>query len=214
MYARVSKALEQTPDNQLIALREWAASSKNEVVGEYVDETSSKDTRPEKERVLRMIRLGEIDGVACWSLDRWGRTASELILELEEFSKTDKALICLKEGLDLSTAAGRLYANLIAIFANFERDRNSERTFLGLVRAKKEGKIGGRHPVGCGCGLVLPNGKKHDGPIKPIRDASNKVVGWKDEREQTPPSNPAIKTDEASKTEQPSVCLPAQTSAD
>jgi DNA invertase Pin-like site-specific DNA recombinase len=154
LYARVSKALDQTPDNQLIALREWVAKSNNQVVGEYVDETSSKDTRPEKERILRMLRLGEIDGIACWSLDRWGRTASELILELEEFSKTGKALICLKEGLDLSTAAGRLYANLIAIFANFERDRNSERTLLGLARAKAWGKIGGRHPVGCGCGCV------------------------------------------------------------
>lgn len=144
LYARVSKALDQNPENQLIELRKWAVASNNEVVGEFVDEISSKDTRPQKELVLRKMRLGECDGVAFWSLDRWGRTASELIFELEEFSKTNKSLVSLKEGIDLSTAAGRLMANMLAIMANFERDRIRERTLLGLARAKAQGKKLGR----------------------------------------------------------------------
>lgn len=144
LYARVSKALDQNPENQLIELRKWAVASKNEVVGEFIDEISSKDTRPQKEVILKMMRLGECDGVAFWSLDRWGRTASELIFELEEFSKTNKSLISLKEGIDLSTAAGRLMANMLAIMANFERDRIRERTLLGLARAKAQGKKLGR----------------------------------------------------------------------
>lgn len=144
LYARVSKALEQNPENQLIELRKWAASASHTVIGEFVDEVSSKDTRPEKERVLKKLRLGECDGIAFWSLDRWGRTASELIFELEEFSRTGKALISLKEGIDLSSAAGRLMANMLAIMANFERDRIRERTLLGLARAKAQGKKLGR----------------------------------------------------------------------
>ena len=98
----------------------------------------------EKEKVLKMLRLGEIDGVAFYALDRWGRTMSELVLELEEFSKSGKALISLKEGLDLSNAAGRLMANVLAAMANFERDRIRERTILGLARAKAQGKKLGR----------------------------------------------------------------------
>lgn len=144
LYARVSKALGQNPENQLIELRKWAKAANNEVEGEYIDEISSKDTRPNKELVLRKMRLGECDGVAFWSLDRWGRTASELIFELEEFSKSNKAIISLKEGIDLSTAAGRLMANMLAIMANFERDRIRERTLLGLARAKAQGKKLGR----------------------------------------------------------------------
>jgi DNA invertase Pin-like site-specific DNA recombinase len=144
LYARVSKALDQNPENQLIDLRKWASNNGCIVVGEFVDEVSSKDTRPQKEIVLKKIRLGECDGVAFWSLDRWGRTASELILELEEFSKTDKSLIALKEGIDLSTAAGRMMANMLAIMANFERDRIRERTLLGLARARSQGKKLGR----------------------------------------------------------------------
>jgi DNA invertase Pin-like site-specific DNA recombinase len=144
LYARVSKALDQNPENQLIELRRWASASGHTVIGEYVDEISSKDTRPQKEQVLRMLRLGELDGVAFWCLDRWGRTASELILELEEFSQSGKSLISLKEGIDLSTAAGRLMSNLLAVFANFERERIRERTLLGLARAKAQGKHLGR----------------------------------------------------------------------
>ncbi|MCL4379831.1 recombinase family protein [Candidatus Marsarchaeota archaeon] len=144
LYARVSKALDQNPENQLIELRKWATAAGHIVEGEYVDEVSSKDTRPNKELVLKKLRLGIIDGVAFTTLDRWGRTMSELVLELEEFSKTDKSLISLKEGIDLSTSAGRLMANVLAAMANFERDRIRERTILGLARAKAQGKKLGR----------------------------------------------------------------------
>jgi DNA invertase Pin-like site-specific DNA recombinase len=144
LYARVSMALVQNPENQLIELRKWAKNANHEVIGEFVDEISSKDTRPMKELVLKKMRLGECEGVAFWSLDRWGRTASELIFELEEFSKSGKAIISLKEGIDLSTSAGRLMANMLAIMANFERDRIRERTLLGLARAKAQGKKLGR----------------------------------------------------------------------
>jgi len=164
LYARVSKALEQHPENQLIALREWAINAKHTVVGEFVDKVSSKDTRPEKEIVLKKMRLGEADGVAFFALDRWGRNMTELVLELEEFSKSGQSLISLKEGIDLSTAAGRMMANVLAAMANFERDRIRERTMLGLARARSQGKILGRHRKDCTCG----NCKKKTPPANPI----------------------------------------------
>jgi len=144
LYARVSKAGDQNPENQLIELRKWAKAAGHQVVGEFVDEVSSRDTRPQKEAILKKMRLGEIDGVAFCALDRWGRTMSELVLELEEFSRSGKAIISLKEGLDLSNAAGRLMANVLAAMANFERDRIRERTLLGLARVKAQGKKLGR----------------------------------------------------------------------
>lgn len=144
LYARVSKAVDQNPENQLIELRRWVNNCQHIVVGEFVDEVSSRDTRPQKEQVLRKLRLGEIDGVAFVALDRWGRNMTELVLELEEFSHQNKALISLKEGLDLSNAAGRMMANVLAAMANFERDRIRERTIAGLARARAQGKKLGR----------------------------------------------------------------------
>ena len=108
-----------------------------------------------------MLRLGEIDGVAFYALDRWGRTMSELVLELEEFAASGRSLISLKEGLDLSTAAGRLMANVLAAMANFERERIRERTLLGLARARAQGKKLGR---------PTKDGKKY---TKPSRQAVN-----------------------------------------
>jgi DNA invertase Pin-like site-specific DNA recombinase len=137
-------ALKQTPDNQLIELRRMAAAKGYEIEGEYVDETSSKDTRPQKELVLNKIRHGEIDGVMFTALDRFGRTMSELALEIEEFAETGKQMLSLKENLDLSTPSGRLLARLLAAFANFERDMIHERTMLGLARARAQGKKLGR----------------------------------------------------------------------
>lgn len=144
LYARVSKRLGQEPENQMIALRTWAACTPNQIEGEYVDMESSRDTRPQKEILLKKLRLGEIDGVAFTSLDRWGRNMSELVLELEEFSNAGKSLISLKEGMDLSTAAGRLMGNVLAAMASFERDMIRERTLLGLARARAQGKKLGR----------------------------------------------------------------------
>lgn len=144
LYARVSKALEQNPENQLLELRRWAALMQHEVIGEYIDEISSKDTRPNKEAVLTLLRRGEIQGVAFWSLDRWGRSMGELVLEIEEFSKKNLLMFSFKESLDLTTAAGRAFAYNMAAFANFERDRIRERTLLGLARARAQGKRLGR----------------------------------------------------------------------
>lgn len=144
LYARVSKALDQTPENQLIELRKYASLKNYEILGEYVDETSSKDTRPKKEEVLKKIRLGELDGVMFTALDRWGRTMSELALEIEEFAETGKQMFSAKENLDLQTPAGRLMARMLAAFANFERDMIHERTMLGLARARAQGKRLGR----------------------------------------------------------------------
>lgn len=173
LYARVSKALEQTPENQLIALREWAKRAGMDVLGPYVDEVSSKDTRPQKEAVLGLLRTRQADGVAFYSLDRWGRSMSELVLELEEFSHQGWMMMALKEQIDLSSAAGRLFAHVLAAMANFERDRNHERTLLGQARAISQGKIIGRHPLGCGCGAA-----GHSGGVKPVRDERNRFTGW------------------------------------
>jgi len=144
LYARVSKPNDRTPENQLIVLRKWAKDRGDEVIGEFVDELSSKGTRPKKEEVLKLLRRGEIDGVLFWSLDRWGRTMSELVLEIEEFSGGDKMLFSYQEALDLSTASGRLASFLLSALANFERDRIRERTLAGLARVKAQGKKLGR----------------------------------------------------------------------
>jgi len=53
----------------------------------------------------------------------------------------------LREGIDLSTAAGRLQLHILAALASFERERLRERTIAGLQRARQDGKRLGRPRV-------------------------------------------------------------------
>ena len=69
-----------------------------------------------------------------------------MILELEELYKKEIDIFSYTDTLDFSTATGRLQARLLCIFAEFERDLISERTILGIERARKQGKRIGRPP--------------------------------------------------------------------
>jgi DNA invertase Pin-like site-specific DNA recombinase len=155
LYARVSKD-DMHPENQFRPLLDWIKASGREQVkdpehelGIFVDYVTSRDTRPKKEEILKLMRIGVADGVAFYNLDRWGRSMGELVLELEECLKTGRTLVSVNEGIDYSSAIGRLHAHVIASFATFERDRISERTKLSLAARKAQGMILGR-PVKAG----------------------------------------------------------------
>jgi putative DNA-invertase from lambdoid prophage Rac len=179
LYARVSKEDDQDVETQLVELRGWAKATRTRAT-EYTDELSSRDRRPRKEEVLRLARLGIVKRIVVVRLDRWGRSLDELIPELRELAESGVEFVSLREGLRFDTAAGRLYANLLSVFADFERDLIRERTVAGLSRARSQGKIGGRHPVGCGCGAEPEGRPKHDGAIVPIRGPDGKeIVGWR-----------------------------------
>jgi putative DNA-invertase from lambdoid prophage Rac len=192
LYARVSKGKDQNPETQLAELRDWAQRTGTSAE-EFVDELSSRDRRPQKEEVLRRVRLGLVDTVVVVRLDRWGRSMDELVTELDEFSKRKVAFVSLREGLRFDDAAGRLFGHMLAAFASFERDLIRERTVAGLSLARSEGKAGGRHPVGCGCGARPIGRPPHDGDVLPIRDPADgkRVVGWRwpDGRESRARSN-------------------------
>ncbi len=49
-------------------------------------------------------------------------------------------LVSLKEGLDLSTPAGRMMANVLASMAQFETEIRAERILAGQAAARAKGK--------------------------------------------------------------------------
>ena len=79
-----------------------------------------------------------------YKLDRWARSSSELILEINELVGKGIGFYSYSENLDFGTATGKLLFNLLSSFAEFERDLIRERTLEGLHRAKIEGKKLGR----------------------------------------------------------------------
>ena len=144
VYVRVS-TLDQHPQNQIDELRRYV-TARGWPSREFVDHgiSGAKEDRPALDALLREARRRTIDVVVVWSLDRLGRSLKHLISLLDEFQALHIALISLREGLDLSTPAGRLQWQIIGAISEFERARIAERIRAGLARARAQGRRLGR----------------------------------------------------------------------
>lgn len=141
VYVRVS-TLDQNVDMQKYELAEYCKRMGWEC--HYFEEKeSTRKTRPVKQYVLSLLRRKEFDGILVWKLDRWARSLQELVMDLEEMTAKNIKFIALRDNIDYTTASGRAFTNMLAVFANFERDLIRERTIAGLARAKEAGiKLG------------------------------------------------------------------------
>ncbi|CCW28970.1 recombinase family protein [Xenorhabdus nematophila] len=140
-YARKSTA-EQDLSHQVDALHE---ADCEQVYQEQVSrggERRRKEGTPELDNCLRALRKG--DTLVVWALDRLGGNLRDLVNLMEDLQLREINFESLKENIDTSSFAGELYLQLIAIFSNFEHNRNRERTLSGLVSARARGRIGGR----------------------------------------------------------------------
>ncbi len=136
--ARVSTR-DQHPEAQQDALR---AAGCEKV---FTDKASGKlARRPELDKALLVAREG--DQLVVTKLDRLGRSLENLI----ELSKALQArgvdLVVLDQGIDTSTAVGRMFFQILGAVAEFEHALMSERTVDGLEAARARGRTGGQKP--------------------------------------------------------------------
>jgi DNA invertase Pin-like site-specific DNA recombinase len=88
-----------------------------------------------------MAYAREGDSVTVLRLDRLGRSVPHVLATMQELQERGIVLRSLREGLDLSTAAGKMVATFLAAIGQYERDLLRER--LQEARASVEAK-GGR----------------------------------------------------------------------
>lgn len=135
-YARVS-TVGQNLDNQWDALNKEGCE---EIFSEYI--SGAVKERPELNKLIDKLRSGDV--VVVWRLDRLGRNLVNiinLVLQLTEKGVTVKGI---SDGVDTSTPTGRLMLNIMASFAEYERECIRERTHAGLGAARARGRLGGR----------------------------------------------------------------------
>ena len=141
VYARVSSRKQDTK-SQEPDLKRWVNAYANGVpVRWYRDKASGKTMRrPGWQRLEDALATGAVEKIVCWRLDRLGRTASGLTALFESLQQRGVGLVSIKDSLDLSTAAGRLMANVLASVAAYETEIRGERIAAGQSVARANGK--------------------------------------------------------------------------
>ena len=135
-YARVSTG-DQNFDLQVGSLEEAGCERI------YKEKTSgAAKSRPELEKCLDSLREG--DALVVWRLDRFGRSLKDLVSKMEALEEKDVDFVSLTEGIDTTTAQGKLTFHIFGALAEFERELTRERTMAGLEAAREQGRVGGR----------------------------------------------------------------------
>lgn len=91
-----------------------------------------------------LAKLEEGDTLVVWKLDRLGRSTIHLLQILSDLRDRSIDFQALTQGIDTTTAVGRMLFGQLAVFAEFERETISERTKAGMEAARRRGVHIGR----------------------------------------------------------------------
>ena len=138
-YARVSTD-EQDPAAQIDALR---AAGCDPIFVEHASGATMQ--RPEWQVCNRGLGAG--DTLTVVRIDRLGRSLTDLVSTLDDLAARGVHFRSLTEGIDTSTPLGRMFYQLAAAFAEYERALIRERTCAGIDAARAAGRRIGRPPA-------------------------------------------------------------------
>lgn len=139
VYLRVSSRNQDTK-SQEPDLTRWAKAQAQPIKW-YRDKFTGKTMdRPGWNKLEEDLNVGKVSAVVVWRLDRLGRTARGLTALFSSLQERNVGLVSMKEGLDLSTPAGRLMAHVLASVAQYETEVRVERIVAGQAAARAAGK--------------------------------------------------------------------------
>ena len=117
--------------------------------------------RPGLQQLLRMVDEGHVANVLTWRLDRLSRNLGDLIMLADRFGQAGVALHSFTEKIDLSSATGRMFYNILGSFAQFYREQLAENVRMGMQQAVRQGKWINRPKTGYDLidGELVPNAK-------------------------------------------------------
>ncbi|BBY05422.1 recombinase family protein [Mycobacterium noviomagense] len=135
-YVRVS-TVAQTLDQQNEAL---AAAGVTKVFSDVM--SGARDDRPGLAELMVYLREG--DTVVVWKLDRLGRNMLHILATVKALTDRGVTLVSVSDGIDSSTAAGRMMIGVLGSLAEYERELTKERTTLKREASRAKGTRFGR----------------------------------------------------------------------
>jgi DNA invertase Pin-like site-specific DNA recombinase len=97
--------------------------------------------------MMKAVNAKGFDMVATWSVDRLGRSLTDLLGILQGLHDKGVGLFLHQQGLDTSTTAGKAVFQMSGVFAEFERGIIRERVNAGLDFTRAKGTRLRRRPV-------------------------------------------------------------------
>ena len=155
-YVRVSSEEQAahgiSVDAQRAILEGWAAMTQAGPLEIYQDPGfSGKNTaRPALQRLLADVRAGAVSVVVVWKLDRLSRSLRDTLAIIEDVLQPHGvALVSTTESIDTATPAGRMMLNMLASFAQLEREQDSDRVLMAHRHLAEDCRyLGGHVPLG------------------------------------------------------------------
>jgi site-specific DNA recombinase len=122
------------------------------LVPELLDDggySGGNTNRPALNRLMDLVRAGEIDVVVIYKIDRLTRSLTDFARMAEAFDKHNVSFVSVTQQFNTTTSMGRLMLNVLLSFAQFEREITGERIRDKIAASKRKGMwMGGNPPMG------------------------------------------------------------------
>ncbi len=111
--------------------------------------TGANIDRPAFQRLMADVESGKLDVVIVYKVDRLSRSLLDFAKVMERLDKANASFVSVTQNFSTADAMGRLTMNLLASFAEFEREMISERTRDKIAATRRRGLwTGGPRPLG------------------------------------------------------------------
>lgn len=154
-YCRVSSDEQAAHGISIEAQRDilngYAAMSQSEIrIFEDAGFSGKNTDRPALQKLLAAVRSGGVSSVVVWKLDRLSRSLRDTLSMIEDvLAPAGVTLVSVTESIDTSTPSGRMMLNLLASFAQLEREQDSDRVVMAHKHLARDCKyLGGHIPLG------------------------------------------------------------------
>ena len=154
LYVRVSTEEQATSGHSLREqeeqLVEYARSHGFPRYELYCDDGYSGKSlnRPAMERLRADIRAGNVLGVVTTRIDRLTRSVADFARLVEEMNLHGVFYRSTRQNFEISTAMGRLVAQMLSVIAEFEREMIAERVHENLLAMAQRGELATKPPFG------------------------------------------------------------------
>ncbi len=104
--------------------------------------------RPAYQQMIKDMKHKKFNMIIAFKMDRISRSIVDFENFFNELKENNCGIQLLCENIDTSGAAGMMFARILGIFAQFERELIKERTLVGVESAVSKGHFGGKPPLG------------------------------------------------------------------